>query len=71
MVLGNRSVQVVSLRTFAIVTGEMEGYYQVSSKLKLGAVGEWCRVKTIASSEEHRQPSGESIGRNRIGTVSS
>ncbi|XP_031494006.1 autophagy protein 5 [Nymphaea colorata] len=52
-----------------VLKGEIEGYLQVSSKLKLGAVGEWCTLRSVASSEEPRQSSGESTSRSRIGRV--
>ncbi|KAF3784659.1 Autophagy protein 5 [Nymphaea thermarum] len=52
-----------------VLKGEIEGYLQVSSKLKLGAVGEWCTLRSVTSSEEPRQSSGESTSRSRIGTM--
>ncbi|KAF8398827.1 hypothetical protein HHK36_014689 [Tetracentron sinense] len=55
----------------SVGNGNMEGYLRILSKLKLGTVGEECKVKVSSGSAQPRQSIGEAdlVGPSRTGRV--
>ncbi|ONK64231.1 uncharacterized protein A4U43_C07F23490 [Asparagus officinalis] len=51
----------------SLVKGDMDSYHRVSSKLKLGPVGEDCMIRMLSSAGQPQQATGEtdSVGPNR------